>query len=176
MKRRLKILIILGVIGLIGVGLFSLSKVIVDKGYSSESRLVEEEKEKKEHQNKVALQSKSKELGNHGENYTPGEIYSGDKPLYMIRLDDILTKDDSPYRDLEYSISEENLSSGEKRFYISFDDDSTLEVYGNSTDYAPYMFTSKTDFSLEQDEFFSNLQNGKTGYNEETGEYYWLYY
>lgn len=176
LKKRIKILVILGVISLIDVGLFGLSKIIVNKGYSSEASLIKEEQEKKDNQNKVSVYSKPKDVGNHGENYTPGETYGDGEPLYLTRIKDILNHEDSPYKELDCTISEEDLSNGEKRFYIMSNKDIVLEVYGNSTDYAPYMFTSKTDFSLDQDEFFSSLQNGKTGYNEETKEYYWLYY
>lgn len=176
MKRRVKILVILGIVSLIGVGLFSIARGIVDKGYSSEARLIREEEEKREKQNKVSLPEQTKELGNHGENYTPGEMYSGDKPIYLDRLKDILSSEGSPYKDIEYTVEEQDLSNGEKLFSIKSDGDVVLEVYGNSVDYAPYMFVSKNKLTSEEKEFFRNLQNGEEGYNEETKEYYWLYY
>lgn len=171
-------LIILGVVGLIGVGIFSLSSTIVNRGYSSEKRLVEEKEEEKEEQRVVEVPKREKEIGNHGSNYNPGEVYDVDEPVYRKRVKDILNMEDSPYNGVNFSIDEVDLSTGEKKFTIKSDSDGStlLEVYGNNVDYAPYMFTSTDEFSEEEIDFFENLQNGEQGYNEETGEYYWLYY
>lgn len=72
-------LFILGIVGLIGVGLFSISKGIVNVGYSSEARLVEENMEKKEKQNKV--ETGKKFVGEVEDGYSMVERIFDDKNL-----------------------------------------------------------------------------------------------
>lgn len=74
-------LFILGIIVLIGVGLFSVSKGIVNKGYSSEARLVEEDREKKEKQNKVDTETGKKFVGEIEDGYSMVERIFDDKNL-----------------------------------------------------------------------------------------------
>ena len=175
MKKRVKILAILGVVCIIGIGLFSLSSSIVSRGYNSEDRLKVEEKEKKDKQKVVKLDNINKSIGNHGEQYSPGEIYDDGEPVYLKKIQDILNMDGSPYKGLDYEIQEEDLLSGEKKFSVINGNDVIIDIYGNDVDYSPYIFSSKDSFSSEEVEFFENLQNGQQGYNEETKEYYWVY-
>lgn len=81
MKRRIKMLFIIGIVVLIGVGLFSISKGIVNVGYSSEDRLVEEDREKKEKQNKVDTETSKKFIGEVEDGYSMVERIFDDKNL-----------------------------------------------------------------------------------------------
>lgn len=81
MKRRIKALFILGIVVLIGVCLFSVSECIVYKGYSSEARLVEEDKAKKENQNKVDTETGKKFIGEVEDGYSMVECIFDDKNL-----------------------------------------------------------------------------------------------
>lgn len=79
MKRHVRVLFILGIVGLIGIGLFSISRGIVNIGYSSEARLVEENMEKKEKQNKV--ETGKKFVGEVEDGYSMVERIFDDKNL-----------------------------------------------------------------------------------------------
>ena len=74
-------LLILGIVGLIGVGLFTLSKGIVNIGYSSEARLIREEEEKREKQNKVETDTGKKFVGEVEDGYSRVERIFDDKNL-----------------------------------------------------------------------------------------------
>ena len=74
-------LFIIGIVVLIGVGLFSISKGIVNVGYSSEDRLVEEDREKKEKQNKVDTETSKKFIGEVEDGYSMVERIFDDKNL-----------------------------------------------------------------------------------------------
>lgn len=90
-------LFILGIVVLIGVGLFSVSKGIVNKGYSSEARLVEEDREKKEKQNKVDTGTGKKFVGGIEDGYSMVERIFDDKNLEE-RRSELLQESESTVR------------------------------------------------------------------------------
>lgn len=168
MNKRIKLILILLGVSLIGIGIFRISKGIVGVSYSSEEIVRAKDEEEKLKQKKVEVVEEPKVIGVHGYN-------AGDN--YLDKIGNILSSEGSPYGSLYRSCRavEYDLDSGDKRIDLYDNDNVMLSIYCNNIDYSPYMFTKNTEFSVGEDEFFSSLANGETGILD-SGEYYWLFH
>lgn len=173
MARRARIVgIVVGVLVVLGL-IFMLARGIVANSYSSEEELIEREMaELGEDAPEVELDDS---VGNHGF-ASEEELYERarelDCPVYIARIDYLLSREGSPFTGRDYSYTEYDLDNGEKCVEMVFEKE-VLMVYCNSLDYSAYMFVKDAPFSREEDEYFSNMGVGTTG--REGGRFYWVF-
>lgn len=200
MKKRMKVLIILGVVVVSSLGVYGLSSFIVDKSYDSYLEVSKEKSDKEKKQKKVEItdaeepnevsdqqsevETREKQEYTYedyskyeGVEYKPGDTINDEGVrVYIERLRNVVFASNSPF--YQYmntcTIQEEDLASGAKKFTLKTESgDIFLMVYGNSVDYAPYIFAKTTAFTPEEEKYIKSLGNGVSGFNNETGEYYW---
>lgn len=178
LKKRIKIIAVVALIGVMLLGIFCLARAIIDNSYSS-LEIVQEQVVEEEIMAPEVTQEPLETEGAHGfisDEEVQGIAESSNIPDYVARVLYLLTLDNSPYKDLNLDYVESDLENGEKVISIidSESNELLVDVYCNSVDYGSYMYVKKEPFSEEEDTFYMAMGNGETG--EHDGEYYWYFY